>query len=97
MKKEFLIAIGLAAALTPLAAPHAATTVATPTTTVTPATPTTTPGSSRYFNPYTPAPDRAVAATKSPGSWEVYPSPTTKNLLAVDFVDASGGWPSAKA
>jgi hypothetical protein len=27
-----------------------------------------------------------------PGTWEVYPSPTTKHLTAVDFIDVNNGW-----
>jgi hypothetical protein len=50
------------------------------------ATPFTAP---RYFNPYTPRRDNP---TNPPGTWEVYPSPTTKDLYAVDFIDANNGW-----
>ncbi len=50
------------------------------------ATPFTAP---RYFNPYTPPQDNP---TNPPGTWEIYPSPTSKDLKAVDFVDANNGW-----
>ena len=44
---------------------------------------------SRYFNPYTARQDNP---TNPPGTWEVYPSPTTKHLTAVDFIDVNNGW-----
>jgi hypothetical protein len=50
------------------------------------ATPFTAP---RYFNPYTRDEDNP---TDSPGTWEVYPSPTNKHLNRIDFVDANDGW-----
>jgi len=98
-RRKILPRIAVAAALGVLffsAAPYAATTVAPPTTAVTPGAPTTSPGSSGYVNPYTPAAAGAAKApsnpTDPPGSWEVYPSPTTANLYAVSFVDANDGW-----
>ena len=50
------------------------------------ATPFTAP---RYFNPYTPRRDNP---TNPPGTWEVYPSPTTRHLYCVDFIDENNGW-----
>jgi len=43
----------------------------------------------RYFKPVPPPKDNP---TNPPGTWEVYPSPTTKDLYAVDFVDMNNGW-----
>jgi hypothetical protein len=43
----------------------------------------------RYFNPYTPRRDNP---TNPPGTWEVYPSPTSNDLYYIDFVDANNGW-----
>jgi hypothetical protein len=51
---------------------------------------TTTPFTApRYFNPIPPRQDNP---TNPPGTWEVYPSPTTKHLYCVDFIDANNGW-----
>jgi hypothetical protein len=43
----------------------------------------------RYFNP---TPPREDNPTSPPGTWEVYPSPTTRHLYCVDFIDESNGW-----
>ncbi len=48
----------------------------------------------RYFNPYTPRQDNP---TNPPGTWEVYPSPTSNNLYCVDFVDANNGWAGGRS
>jgi hypothetical protein len=48
----------------------------------------------RYFNPYKPRRDNP---TNPPGTWEVYPSPTTNDLYCVDFVDANNGWAGGRS
>ncbi len=48
----------------------------------------------RYFNPVPPRHDNP---TDSPGAWEVYPSPTTRDLYCVDFVDANNGWAGGRS
>jgi len=74
----------------------AAATTAAPPAAVTPGAPTTSPGASGYVNPYTPPAGAAAKspsnATDPPGSWELYPSPTTRTLFAADFVNTNDGW-----
>ena len=41
---------------------------------------------------YQPRYPREDLPCNPPGKWEVYPSPTTKDLHAVDFIDANNGW-----
>jgi hypothetical protein len=48
----------------------------------------------RYFNP---TPPREDNPTNPPGTWEVYPSPTTQPLTCVDFVDANNGWAGGRS
>ena len=48
----------------------------------------------RYFNP---TPPRRDNPTNPPGTWEVYPSPTTRDLYCVDFVDANNGWAGGRS
>ena len=48
----------------------------------------------RYFNP---TPPRQDNPTDSPGAWEVYTSPTTRDLYCVDFVDANNGWAGGRS
>ena len=48
----------------------------------------------RYFYPYTPLRDNP---TNPPGTWEVYPSPTSNDLYCVDFVDENNGWAGGRS
>lgn len=48
----------------------------------------------RNFDPYTPSQDNP---TNPPGTWAVYPSPTSSHLFCVDFLDENSGWAGGRS
>jgi hypothetical protein len=59
------------------------------------AAPYATPSAAPYH--YQPQRPREDLPCNPPGTWEVYPSPTTSDLYCVDFVDANNGWAGGRS